>query len=103
MATAVAAREDRTTVGVLIMAVGVLFLTMIDTSAKWLALAGLPVIQIVFMRYAVHFAMSLAVTLPKYGTSILYSQAPLEQALRSLLLLVAQCFWSLHWANCRSR
>lgn len=87
MAALVAAREDRTTAGVLTMAVGVLFLTMIDTSAKWLALAGLPVIQIVFMRYAVHFALSLVVTLPKDGTSVLHSKAPVKQALRSLFLL----------------
>jgi hypothetical protein len=36
-------REKRTTAGVLVMALAVLFFTCIDTSAKWLTIAGFPV------------------------------------------------------------
>ena len=33
--------------------------SFIDTSVKWLVLLGLPAIQLAFMRYAGHFAVSL--------------------------------------------
>lgn len=92
MSIVVAARENRTTAGVLTMAVGVLFLTMLDTSAKWLVLAGLSVIQVVFMRYAVHFALSLLFALPRDGRSVLRSHAPMKQTFRSLFLLVSTVF-----------
>ena len=32
--------------------------SMLDTSAKWLVLAGIPALQIGFMRYALHFVVS---------------------------------------------
>ncbi len=38
-----------------------LFFSCIDVSAKWLALAGLPALQLSFMRYAGHFGISLVV------------------------------------------
>ncbi len=37
-----------------------LLFAMIDTSVKWLALAGLPALQLAFMRYVGHFAISFA-------------------------------------------
>jgi len=92
MATMITAREDRTTAGLLTMAVGVLLLNLIDTSGKWLALAGVPVIQIVFVRFAVHFGLALAVTLPQTGTALLRSRAPLRQFLRAVFLLLSTSF-----------
>lgn len=92
MASAVAAREDRTTYGVVIMALSILFMTMIDTSAKWLVIAGIPVIQVVFMRYAIHFFLSLFVTIPKDGLEVLRSNAIPKQILRALFLLASTVF-----------
>lgn len=79
-------REDRTAMGLAAMACGVVFFTLIDTSAKWLVLAGLPAIQVVFVRYAVHFLLSLAIFLPREGRAALVSMAPGRQLLRSLFL-----------------
>jgi len=87
MAHPVAPREDRLAMGLGAMAGAVLFFTMIDTSAKWLVLAGLPALQVVFVRYAVHFAMALAIFLPTEGREALKSNAPVRQLLRSTFLL----------------
>ncbi len=84
---AVAPREERTALGLAAMAGAVMFFTMIDTSAKWLVVAGLPALQVVFARYAMHFAMSLVVFLPRDGVNALRSNAPAKQVLRSVFLL----------------
>ena len=80
-------REERTGAGLSAMALAVLFFTSIDTSAKWLILAGLPALQGVFARYAGHLLVALAVYLPREGRTALRSNRPGRQALRSLFLL----------------
>ena len=79
-------REEKTAIGVALMALAVVFFTCIDTSAKWLVTAGLPALQVVFARYAVHFLLSAVVFLPSEGASALRSNAPGKQFLRSVLL-----------------
>lgn len=86
MKHAVAPREDRTGSGLAAMTAAVIFFTMIDTSAKWLVLAGFPALQVVFARYAMHFAMSLVIFLPREGTNALRSNAPFKQLLRAVFL-----------------
>src|SRR5210317_1661266 len=71
------------------MALAVLFFTCIDTSAKWLTIAGFPVFQIVFARYAGHLIYALALYLPQEGISIFKSNSPGKQFLRSSFLLSA--------------
>lgn len=39
------------------------FFSLIDTSVKWLVLAGLPALQLAFMRYFAHFFISTALVL----------------------------------------
>lgn len=89
MTSDVRPREERAAAGVLTMALAVLFFTGIDTSAKWLGLAGLPVLQIVFARYAGHFVYSSLIYLPQEGLGAFRSHAPRRQALRSVLLLAS--------------
>lgn len=55
----VKANEDRATFGIGLMLIAYLTFSFIDTSAKWLAIAGLPALQLAFMRYAAHFVISL--------------------------------------------
>ncbi|WP_240722708.1 DMT family transporter [Poseidonocella sp. HB161398] len=83
----VAPKEERTALGLGLMALGVTFMTCIDTSAKWLLLAGVPVVQIVFMRYAVALVLALGWFLPREGVPVLRSRRPLLQLLRSFALL----------------
>lgn len=69
------------------MAAGVACFVCIDSSAKWLTLAGLPTLQIVFARYAGHLALSTVAFLPREGLGALRSRRPGLQALRSAFLL----------------
>ena len=75
--------------GLLAMAGAVTFFTLIDTSAKWLVLAGLPALQVVFTRYFMHLVMSLVVFLPQTGLDGLRSNAPGKQAVRSMFLMLS--------------
>lgn len=68
------------------MALAVLFFTCIDTSAKWLTIAGLPVIQVVFVRYFGHLVFALLLYLPQEGLDAFRSNAPRRQFLRSVFL-----------------
>ncbi|MDV7271586.1 DMT family transporter [Thioclava sp. A2] len=79
-------RENRTAAGILMMLLAVVLFTCIDTSAKWLSLSGLPVIQIVFVRYAGHLVYSALIYAPQEGLRVLRSNAPAKQFLRSLFL-----------------
>ncbi|WP_417241335.1 DMT family transporter [Celeribacter sp.] len=92
-------REERLTAGVLIMIAAVTCFTGIDTSAKWLSLYGLPVMQIVFVRYAMHFALSVAFFVPREGLSAFRSNVPKKQLLRSAALMLSTFmnFWALSY------
>jgi drug/metabolite transporter (DMT)-like permease len=72
---------------------------MIDTSAKWLMIAGLPALQVVFARYAGHFVMSLIMFVPSHGLAPFRSNAPAKQFLRSAFLLGSTVlnFTALHY------
>lgn len=60
-------REDRPLFGIGLTLLAFFTFSCLDSSAKWLALAGLPVLQIGFMRYAVHFAISWGPAAAKDG------------------------------------
>lgn len=59
--TSISAREDRALYGIMLMLVAYLFFSCIDTGAKWLALLGLPALQLSFMRYVGHFVISTSI------------------------------------------
>lgn len=71
--------------------------TMIDTSAKYLALGGVPILQIVLARYLGHFLFAVAVFLPRGGRDVLRSRAPHLQLLRAAILCLGTAlnFYSL--------
>lgn len=60
---AVQTRQDRAQLGIAMMLVAYLFFAMIDSSVKWLVIAGIPAIQLAFMRYVGHFVISTAIVL----------------------------------------
>jgi len=82
-------REDRTATGIIAMCLAVTCFTGIDSSAKWLILAGFATLQVAFVRYAVHFTISLAASVPRRGFADFRSNAPWRQLLRSSFLLSA--------------
>lgn len=67
--------EDKPALGIAFMLGAYLCFSFIDTSAKWLALAGLSAFQLSFMRYFGHFAISLTriarggISRDRFGTS----------------------------------
>lgn len=68
------------------MLAAVFFFVWIDTSAKWLSLAGLPVLQIVFVRYFGHFFYAVLAYARSEGREMFVSRAPGKQFLRSSFL-----------------
>lgn len=85
--TTAAPREERTATGVMLMALAVVFFTCIDTTAKWLILAGLPALQVVFARYLGHFLFALGFFTLSQGPKAFHTNHPWQQALRSFFLL----------------
>ncbi|MDW3182991.1 DMT family transporter [Roseobacter sp.] len=89
---AVAARliEDRPHFGILLMLGAWFLFSLVDTSAKWLVIAGFSAFQLAFMRYAGHFVISLAliarggVTRDRFQTTHMW-----QVVSRAMLLIIA--------------
>lgn len=61
MAVTAQSNADLPRLGILMMLAAWLFFSVVDTGAKWLAVAGIPAFQLAFMRYASHFVISVGV------------------------------------------
>jgi drug/metabolite transporter (DMT)-like permease len=61
-------RQDRARLGIVMMLGAYLFFAAVDTSVKWLVMAGFPAFQLAFMRYLGHFVIS-AVQIGQGGMS----------------------------------
>jgi len=71
MSTTTAPIEERRLLGIgLVLAAYFLFVCL-DSSAKWLGLVGLPALQVMFVRYAVHLGLAAAINLPRKGVGLL--------------------------------
>ncbi len=78
-------REDRPGRGILLMLLAYFLFSLTDTSVKWMSLAGLPALQLAFMRFGVHLALS---TGPMLGRDHSGFTAPQAQALAMLVRAV---------------
>ena len=78
------------------MVLALLGFSGIDTCAKWLVLDGVPTPEVVFMRYAVHLALVVALALPG-GEPWVRTGNPGAVTLRGLFLLGSTVlnFWAL--------
>ena len=65
MAIAAQANQDRAALGIMMTLGAYFFFMLLDTSVKWLVLAGLPAFQLAFMRYLPHFIISTVLLLRK--------------------------------------
>lgn len=88
-ATTIAPVEERRLLGIGLVLGAFFMFTGIDTSAKWLGLAGLPALQIVFLRYAIHLGLVSAVHLPERGLALVRTRHLKVQFVRALGLLGA--------------
>ncbi len=86
MTTKIAPIEERRNLGIAILLVAQLFFTALDTSAKYMSVAGIPVTEIVFIRYFVHVALILVLIAP-VQRGIFRTRAWKLEVLRGLCLL----------------
>jgi len=86
-------RQDRAQLGIAMMLGAWLLFSFVDTAVKWLVLAGLPAMQLAFMRYAGHFAISIldvgrgGLSLSRFKTDHFWLVL-----FRAFLLVSATCF-----------
>lgn len=64
MASHIAPIEERRNLGIGILLIAQVFFAVLDTSAKYMSTEGLPLAEIVFVRYAVHVALGITLFLP---------------------------------------
>ena len=86
MTARIAPVEERRNLGIGILLFAQLFFATLDTSAKYLSSVGIPLGEIVFIRYAVHVALALALFLPVQRNLFVTRNWRLE-VLRGLCLL----------------
>jgi len=89
MAVAAPSNADLPRLGIVLMLGAWLFFSVLDTGAKWLAVAGIPAFQLAFMRYASHFAISIAVIAKGGLTANRFQTDHLWQLITRSLLLVS--------------
>jgi drug/metabolite transporter (DMT)-like permease len=75
--------------GIILMLVAWLLFSLVDTGAKWLAVAGISAFQLTFMRYAGHFAISIGVILQGGINLDRFKTDHIWQLLTRALLLVS--------------
>lgn len=92
------ATPDKTRLGIVMMLGAWFCFALVDSSAKWLVLLGLPALQLAFARYAGHFVISLVIATTN-GQSLSRFRTPHmgPLILRAALLLSATVlnFWVL--------
>lgn len=76
-------------IGIGLFSGALLCFSVLDTSAKWLALGGVPVLQVVWARYAGALVMSAAMANPFSGPPMWRSNLLWMQGLRSFFLFAS--------------
>lgn len=75
--------------GILLHIAGLWTLSTLDASAKWLVLAGVPVLMVTWVRYLMHTALMTAVVLPSRGRAIFKTRSLSRQLTRGLLMVLS--------------
>ena len=78
--------EDRRSLAIGLLILSQLFFAALDTSAKWMAVSGLGTFEIVFIRYAVHVGLMLALMMPVQGLGMLRTRNLRLEIIRGLCL-----------------
>lgn len=77
-------RQERR-LAILLVVAATLCFSVLDASAKWLV-QSLPVLQVVWVRFAAHVVLMALILAPKHGTAIVRMRSPKLQLLRGLML-----------------
>lgn len=90
MAVAAQSTADLPRLGIVMMLGAWFMFSVVDTSAKWLAVAGIPAFQLAFMRYFSHFVISIGMIAKGGITADRFKTDHMWQIIsRSLLLISA--------------
>ena len=84
-----APRQERMLLAIGLVLLSYVGFTTIDSSAKWLGRAGIPTMEYIFVRYAVHFLLISLILLPRRGTALLRTGNLPTEILRALFLLAS--------------
>src|SRR5690606_32025312 len=76
MASSIRPIEERRLLGIGLVLLSFLLFAVIDSCAKWLSQAGMPISQVVFIRYAGQFLLITAFFLPMRGRDLLVTRRP---------------------------
>ena len=87
MASLVKPIEDRRLLGIAMMVSALFCYTLIDSCAKLMVQAGMPAMEVVFIRYAGHFILVLALFLPRERKALAQTQNLRLEVGRGLFLL----------------
>lgn len=82
-------RENRRTLAIVMMLIAYMFFAAVDTSAKWLVVAGMPSLQAAFSRYAIQAILVVVLFMPRFGPSVFKSNSYSFEIIRALLLLAS--------------
>lgn len=74
--------------GILLHIAGLWMLSTLDASGKVLVMAGVPVLMVAWVRYAVHTGLMTAVVLPTRGTAIFSTRSLPRQMVRGLMMIL---------------
>lgn len=99
MAVAAQAIEDRPQLGILMMLGAWFLFALVDTSAKWLVLVAFPAFQLAFMRYAVHFVISIGVIAKNGVDPDRFRTGHIWQVLSRALLLISATLGNFYALN----
>ncbi len=83
----VAPLESRANFGIALVLASQLVLVVLDVSAKWLSVEGIPTSEIVFVRYGMHMALLLLLFLPVTGRNLFKTNNLKLEILRGACLL----------------
>lgn len=86
--SAVSPIESRANLGIMLVLASQLVLLVLDISAKWLSVEGMPTTEIVFVRYGMHLALLLLLFLPVSGKNLFVSNNLTLELLRGACLLI---------------
>ncbi len=75
--------------GILFHVAGLWVLSGLDASGKYLAMAGVPILMVSWVRYSVHTLLASAVLLPRRGLGLLHTHSLRGQLLRGALMILS--------------
>lgn len=87
MSSTIAPAQERRLLGIGLALAAYFLFVCLDSSAKWLGLAGIPALQVMFVRYAVHLGLAAGINLPRKGLGLLHTQNLTLEMLRAAALV----------------